>query len=313
MSRFRILSLDGGGIRGLFTAALLQQLDRLVPGWRLSADLIAGTSTGGIIALGLAKGLPPQRLRALYYERGERIFRDSVMDDLRDLGRIIGAEYDNRVLRSELAEVFGRTRLQDLRHRVLITSFDLDNEASDPMKRRWKPKFFHNFPGQDSDGSRSVLDVALYTSAAPTYFPSVDGYVDGGVVANNPCMAALAQSQDRRALADPPDLGDIVLLSLGTGSNLSRIPGGRHDWGYGQWAKPLIQLMLDGLVGVADYQCRQMLGERYLRLNYTFPPGHEVATDGYAHRDYLIEIAEERMGAQLAEAASWLRTHWLDS
>ena len=312
MAPYRILSLDGGGIRGLLTAVLLEQLDRRVPGWRDSVDLIAGTSTGGIIALGLAKGLSPTDLRRLYYERGPNIFKDSFFDDLRDLGRIVGAEYGNKNLRGELEATLGRTRLQDLRHRVLISTFDLDSEAPDRMERRWKPKFFHNFPGDDSDGRDTAVNVAMYTSAAPTYFPSVDGYIDGGVVANNPAMAAVAQTQDARAdIPNRPSLDDLVLLSIGTGQNLTRIPGRRHDWGYGQWAKPLIQLMLDGLVGVADYQCKQMLGARYRRLNFTFPPGREVATDGHEKRDYLVEIGERRMTRQLDLAAAWLEEKWI--
>ena len=252
MAKFRILSIDGGGVRGLLVAVLLQQLDERAPGWRDRADLLAGTSTGGIIALALAKGLTPTDLRILYYEKSPRIFGDSFLDDIRDLGRVVGAEFSNRDLRQEVEAVFGATRLQDLGKRVLISAFDLDNEDPDPNKRSWKPKFFHNFPGSDTDGPLRAADVALYTSAAPTYFPSVDGFVDGGVAANNPSMAALAQSQDERArIPQRPSLADISLLSIGTGRSLSRITGKRHDWGYAQWAKPLLRLMFDAVSGIA--------------------------------------------------------------
>lgn len=312
MARFRILSLDGGGIRGLLSAVILQQLDLRVPGWRDEVGLIAGTSTGGIIALGLAKGMDPGELRDLYYHRGAFIFKDSFFDDLRDLGRIAGAEYGIGNLRKEVEKAFGKTRLQDLHHRVLITSFDLDNEHEDKNQRRWKPKFFHNFPGEDSDGSERAADVALYTSAAPTYFPSVDGYIDGGVVTNNPSMAALAQTQDDRLEGfDRPDLDDVVLLSVGTGQNLSRIAKKRVDWGYAQWAKPLVRLMLDGLVGVADFQCSQLLGGRYRRVNYTFPAGEEVGTDEHQRRDDLVRIGEITLSEELDRVADWLQTRWI--
>lgn len=312
MAAYRILSFDGGGVRGLLTAVMLEQLDARVPGWRARTDLYAGTSTGGIIALGLAKGLTPTRLRTLYYDKSPQIFGDSFLDDLRDLGRVVGAEYSGKALRVELEAAFGATRLQDLGARVLISAFDLDNEDPDPRRRSWKPKFFHNFPGTDSDGPRRAADVAMFTSAAPTYFPSVDGFVDGGVAANNPSMAAIAQTQDERArIAPRPRMQDLRLLSLGTGRVLSRISGKRHDWGYAQWAKPLLRLMFDALDGVPDYQCTQILGSRYHRLNYVFPPGREVDIDEHQARDRLVKIGEELMGRELEAAAAWLRSNWM--
>lgn len=311
MAKYRIVSFDGGGIRGLLTAVLLERLDERVKGWRKKADLIAGTSTGGIIALGLAKGLNPTDLRSLYYDKSPKIFKDSFLDDIRDLGNAIGAEYANKNLKKELKRVFGTTLLKNLKKRVLIPTFDLDNEHTNTKRRSWKPKFFHNFSGSDTDGNERVVDVALYTSAAPTFFPSVDGYIDGGVIANNPSMAALAQTQDKRANKKPPSVSEIVLLSIGTGSVLSRIKGKKHDWGFGQWAKPIIKLMLDGVIGVPDYQCKQILGERYHRLNYTFLPGQEIDMDEYKKRDKLVEIAEKKMNTQLNNAVDWLKENWM--
>ena len=312
MGRFHILSFDGGGVRGLLSTVLLEQLDARVPGWRTKVDLLAGTSTGGIIALGLAKGLTPTELRNFYYYKSPEIFGDSLWDDLRDLGGITGAEYGIRNLKKNVEAVFGRTRLQDLGKRVLISSFDLDNESKDPMKRRWKPKFFHNYAGPDSDGSQRASDVALFTSAAPTFFPSVSGYIDGGVVANNPSMAAVAQTQDKRArMRSRPSIDEIVLLSVGTGEVLSFEPGARHDWGFAQWVQPLVKLMLDGTLGVPDYQCQQILGKRYQRLNYTFPPGREIELDEYEKRDRLVDIGENHMGPELSRTARWLKREWM--
>ena len=312
MATYRILSMDGGGVRGLLVTILLQQLDASVPGWRDKIDLLAGTSSGGIIALGLAKGLTPTDLRVLYYDKSPRIFGDSLLDDVRDLGRVVGAEFSNRYLRQEVEAVFGASRLQDLGKRVLIPAFDLDNEHPDPGQRAWKPKFFHNFPGTDSDGARRVSDVALYTSAAPTYFPSVDGFIDGGVAANNPSMAALAQTRDRRAgIPQRPSLDEVVLLSIGTGRSMSIIKGQRHDWGYAQWAKPLLRLMFDAVAGIPDFQCRQMLGDRYHRMDYTFRPGQEVDLDEHTARDRLVQIGEQEMGIEIGRAADWLRNHWM--
>jgi patatin-like phospholipase/acyl hydrolase len=189
---------------------------------------------------------------------------------------------------------------------VLITAFDLDNESPKAEERTWKPKLFHNFPGPSSDRGALAADVGLYTSAAPTYFPSVDGYIDGGVYASNPAMCALAQTQDAR-YRPTPSLNEVFLLSLGTGTSLQYIKGNYHDWGYAQWVKPLINLMLDGTAGIADYQCSQILGDRYHRLAPVFPAGTTVPMDDIDKIPYLIEFAE---ALPINETVEWLRQVW---
>ena len=304
MAAYRILSLDGGGIRGLYTAVLLQRLARQHRPLLDSVDLIAGTSTGGIIALGLAARLTPGRLVRLYRTKARDIFDDSWLDNLIDLGRLRGAEYDNDNLKKVLQELFGsRKRLKGLKKKVVIPSFDLDNEGQDAQVRVWKPKFFHNFSGSDSDGEELVVDVALRTSAAPTYFPTYQGYVDGGVVANNPSMAALAQALDGDT--GKQELSDIRLLSLGTGLNPTYIRGSSLDWGFAQWAKPLIQLMIDGTMGVADYQCAKLLVKKYHRLAPVLP--RPIALDDWHRVDDIIRYAN-RVG--ISRTVRWLRSNW---
>jgi patatin-like phospholipase/acyl hydrolase len=306
MIKYRILSFDGGGIRGLLTAVLLERLTQAVPALITKADLLAGTSTGGIIALGLAFGKSPTDLRQLYYQNGEAIFDDSFLRDIRDLGGLAGAKYDNDNLKRILVNVFGTGELRDLAKKVLIPSFDLDNQDRDDRRRMWAPKFFHNFEGEDSDGQLGVVDVALYTSAAPTYFPSYGGYIDGGVVTNNPSMAALAQTQDPRAIiADRPELSEIALLSVGTGTSLYYIKGQRLDWGELEWAKPIVTLMLEANMGVADYQCRQVIGDHYQRLAPIFDPGTTIELDDWRRRDELIAFAEQ---VDIAPTVHWLTT-----
>jgi patatin-like phospholipase/acyl hydrolase len=291
---YRILSFDGGGIRGLLTLAMLKKIQNTVPRLISQADLVAGTSTGGIIALGLAAGKTVDELISLYLDNGEDIFDDSWLDNIVDLGGISGADYDQVNLKQILQKIFGPIKLEGLAKKVLIPSFDLDNEHEDPNKRTWKPIFFHNFPGDDSDGDETLVDVALCTSAAPTYFPSHNGYVDGGVVANNPSMAALTQTQDPRAELNPrPTLGDIRLLSLGTGTILSYVKGKSQDWGFAQWAKPLISLLLDASMGIADYQCRQILREGYHRLAPVFPPNVNIKLDEWKRSQELIDFGTD--------------------
>lgn len=113
---------------------------------------------------------------------------------------------------------------------MLIASFRLDNQEADPSKRIWSPKLFHNFPGADSDGESLVVDVAMGTSAAPTYFPSYEGNIDGGVIANSPSLAAVAQAlDDRNQVAERAALDEIKLPSVG--ASLQYIDGQNLDWG----------------------------------------------------------------------------------
>lgn len=307
-SPYCVLTLDGGGIRGLVSTVLLGRLSAAqgLNGWLERTDLLAGTSTGGLIALGIAFGMTLDDIRNLLLRTGPRVFRDSWVDNVRDLGQWVGAQYSLRPLRRALHEIFGDARLGDLRRRVLIPAFDLDNEDPDPARRTWKPKFFHNQPGEGNDADVRIADVALYTCAAPTYFPSANGYIDGGVFANNPALCALAQTQDRRHPPNP-DLDNVVLFSVGTGLTLQFIRGRTHDWGYTQWARPLVHLMLDGAMGIADYQCRQLLRDRYHRLAPVFPPGRAIAMDEVRKIPQLLEFAES---VPVEATVSWLQGYW---
>lgn len=310
MPNFRILSFDGGGIRGVLSAVLINRLvanhptllqDR--PG---TITMFAGTSTGGIIALGLAAGLTPAQIRDLYVINGKSIFDSSWTRDVVELGGISGSKYDNVNLKHILQETFGAKQLKDLKPRVLIASFNLDNQAPDPSSRTWNPKFFHNFIGADSDGDSLVVDVAMSSSAAPTFFPSYGVFIDGGVIANNPSMAAIAQALDGRNQAgELATLGEIKLLSIGTGVSLQYIAGQDHDWGDAQWIKPILNVMMDGSVGVADFECRQLLGNRYCRIDPIFPAGQSFPLDDVSKIVDLMEIAR---AYDLNGALQWLQT-----
>ena len=305
MAKYRVLSIDGGGIRGLITTILLQRITA-TPGLENfldSVDLLAGTSTGGLLALAIAHQLNLAEIKDMYIVKGPKIFDDSWLDDLIDLGKLRGADYRITPLQQELKRQFGDTTLGQLHKRVLITSFDLDCEANE--QRNWKPKLFHNYTGPENDRDQLAYKVGLYTSAAPTFFPSVDGFIDGGVFANNPAMCALAQTQDSRYLDQALD--EVVLLSLGTGMSLQYIPGKTLDWGYAQWAKPLILLMFDGTAGIANYQCHQILGDRYHRLAPVFPMGTAIAMDDVDKISYMIEFAEKW---PIEGTVDWLRGKW---
>ena len=310
MSKYHILSLDGGGIRGIITAVLLDRLNTHpeTSDFLEGVDLIAGTSTGGIIALAIAKGASPAELVELYKNLGPSVFTDSLWDNIKDLGSVLGAQYDTEPLERELKAFLGETTtLGQLTKSVLVTTFDLDNLRPEPTRRTWKPKLFHNI-GQDNDGEALAYKVGLYTSAAPTYFPTVDGFIDGGVYANNPSMCALAQSQDERVYKNCPNLTDVVMLSLGTGTSLTYREGMNLDWGMGQWVRPLISILMDGVSGIADYQCKKLLQENYHRLAPVFPPGVKIEMDSVEHIALMIDFASH---VDISEPVKWLKQTWL--
>lgn len=300
--KFRILSLDGGGIRGVMTCTVLERLEQANPGFLASIDLFAGTSTGGIIALGLAAGNTPAELRDLYEKNGDKIFANDLLEKLLHIpvDQVIEANYSNHALKQALVDTFHNLILKDLKKKVLVASFDLDNYPTGPGQiRSWKPKFFHNFPGADSDEQETVVDVGLRTSAAPTYFPIYQGYIDGGVVANNPSMCALSQAIHEQSKGT--QLYDNYLLSLGTGSSLDFLTEMDSSWGLFQWAPHLVSIMLGGSEGVADYQCTQALGKAYFRLD----PLMEVSVgmDSYQQIPYLKQV-----GGQIAlnDVNAWI-------
>jgi uncharacterized protein len=308
MPSFRILSCDGGGIRGVLTAVLLNRLQGRYPALLQdkpdTLTMFAGTSTGGILSLGLAAGMSPAQIRDLYVVNGKLIFDASWLHNVVELGGLSGAKYDNVNLKQILQETFGALKLKDLKRRVLIASFSLDNQDSDPSQRSWSPKFFHNFPGGDSDGESLVVDVAMSTSAAPTYFPSYGVFIDGGVIANNPSMAAVAQILDgRNQPAERASLDQIKLLSIGTGDSLQYVDGQDHDWGDAQWIKPILNVMMDGSVGVADFQCRQLLGSRYCRLEPEFPAGQSFPMDDVSK---IVDLMAFAQSYDLTDTIGWL-------
>jgi patatin-like phospholipase/acyl hydrolase len=306
---YRILAIDGGGVRGAFAARLLERLDERAPGFAQTVDLLAGTSTGAIIALGLASGLRPSALRELYEKHAREVFAPDALRTLVSLGGLVHARHDRRHLQGLLTEVFGERRLGDLPKRVLIASVDLDSSTPPPRRPvegrpRWKAKFFHNYPGSDSDGEERIVDVALRSSAAPIFFSAYQGYVDGGLAANNPSMAAVAQA------IDPPTggqrLADLRLFSVSTGTSPQVISKNDIAWGVLQWGTDLIQLMIDGSMDVADFQCARLLGEdHYHRLDPDLP--EPVVIDDAKRVPDLLRWAGE---ADLTAAEHWIRRHF---
>lgn len=274
---YGILSLDGGGLRGVISLAIIERLDAAVPEWRNKINMYAGTSTGGLIALGLAKKMTPSQIMDVYMNDGPKIFNRSLWHEISNLGDVTGPKYDSTNRMETVQRMLGNDRLsnymssnKDSGH-VVITAFDLINaHATDAANRVWKPKIFHNVPTKSAkysnDGSEYAWKVAMYTSAAPTYFASYEGFVDGGVFANNPAMCALAQTQDDRNDIKH-QMDEIYMLSIGAGARPFHLVGD-ESWGLAQWAPKLVDLLMDGVNEVADFQAKQLLpDDHYGRIN----------------------------------------------
>jgi patatin-like phospholipase/acyl hydrolase len=290
---FRILAIDGGGIRGLIPARILTVLETKLqaaasdPTLRIGDcfDLIAGTSTGGILT---CTYLVPQRENParprfsapdavdLYLENAARIFDLSFWQRAKSADGLLDELYPAAGLEATLHQYMGDLMLSDLVKPCLITAYDVTNRAA---------LFFTQHDARTDPGSNFKLtDVARATSAAPTYFAAAQvvsasqviyTLVDGGVFANNPALCAYAEA---RKLGSKPNASDMLILSLGTGDVKTQYSYQQvKNWGSLEWVKPVIDILMSGTVEVADYQLRKMFEaagapEQYLRLQSPLAP-----------------------------------------
>jgi len=324
---FRILSIDGGGIRGLIPALVLAELEKQA-GRPIAElfDLIVGTSTGGIIALGLAMPGPDGRprnsaqdLAELYLQQRTRIFHRNLWDEIRNPGGLLDERYASAGIEEVLKEHFLETGLRDAVTEVMVTAYDL--EKRDPFffrSRRAKLDPRYDYP---------MWLAGRATSAAPTYFEPVlvhwpgmdrDVLVDGGVFANNPAMCAYAEAQAAMREGRLP-AAEILLVSLGTGHFARPIDfEDAKDWGLAGWARPILDVMFDGVADTVDYQLRQILPTdpggkpRYYRFQVALDQDlDDMDNITPANMEGLQRMARRLLavqGAELSGLASRLRT-----
>jgi len=268
---FRILAIDGGGIRGIFPAAVLAGLEERYLGGRSIGgyfDLFAGTSTGGIIALGFGAGLTSWVLRRLYIERGNDIFPPHGAGFIGRVGRRLSAwrrflrySYDQEALARVLREQLGDGTFGSARTRLCIPSFEGVYGEVYIFKTPHHPDFH-------KDLHEPMVKVALATSAAPTYYrPLRDGgytFVDGGVWANNPVMIALTEAVTSYNVAR----SQLRILSIGCGENAYSVVDGKIARG-GIWH------WRDIINGAMRLQSQNALGQAGLLIG----PEHLVRID----------------------------------
>ena len=303
----KVLAIDGGGIRGLIPAVVLAEIERR-SGRRIAEafDLIAGTSTGGILACGLARrgagggpAFTAADLAGLYESEGPEIFHRSLLKRITSGEGYLEERYDDSGLNAALRRYFDGTHLSQALTDVFVTAYEIE---------RRQAFFFRSWRARTDDAyDFTLVDVARATSAAPTYFEPARvqdagakasyALIDGGVFALNPAMVAYAEvvALDRRDELD-------LVVSLGTGAHTRRIPYERaRGWGQVGWARPLVDVVFDGLAQTVDFELGRLLAEgRYVRLQTDL---REASDDLDDASDRNLE-ALRREGARLVKERS---------
>ena len=298
----KILTFDGGGLRSIFSARIVQRIIKNSSDFLTKADLIAGTSGGSIVGCALASGIAPGDVVSLFAERGDEIFTpSSLADDIEDLWDLTGAKYTNKGLKRVLSDVFKQQTLGSLEKKILVTAFDLRHPTG-----RWQPAVFQNIGGPTATPELSVLDAIMRSTAAPTYFPVYQKFADGGVWGNHPGMAALAAALN-------PYVGNarfdkVSVLSIGTGRNPMQLRTAKNDLGSVDWLKNgIVDLLLDGSMEAIDYYLKSILGPRYFRVQFDIPLV-EVKLDDLDQVQTMIGFADGYDGRDLR---AWMEGFWV--
>ena len=269
ISSFKALSIDGGGIKGLYSALLLAHLEEEY-GCHIADrfDLLSGTSTGGLIALALSLKVPAREVANFYIEKKDLIFPQQ--GGFRGAWRqIVGpGKYEQNGLRRALLDVFGSRKLKDSQTLLCIPTFDLTGD------RPWIFKYDHDgLTGRDNE--TAYVDVALATSAAPTYFPVVeianhDGhrFIDGGVYANNPSVIALTEAFTYFVGPDRP-YGHLDLLSVPSVEQYhGQRPNRKNALSAVDWGAALLRPFMTGQAHITNYSLEQFSKHELLPVTY---------------------------------------------
>jgi uncharacterized protein len=278
----KVLTIDGGGIRGLIAALVLAEIERRCdrPTGQL-VDLIAGTSTGAIIACALTRPEPlaAERIARIYVEEGPDIFHRSLRKRITSAEGYLDERYESKGLLTSLRTHLGDTRMAEARPAILLTAYDLELRNAELL---------------DRSDDMSMVEAAHASSAAPSYFEPVrigaKTLVDGGVFATNPAMCAYAQVE-----------GELELLvSLGCGEHTRRLTYDKvRDWGRLEWLRPVLDVVFDGTADAVDLQLRALIGDRYVRLQ---TPLDEASDD-------LDDVSPENLAKLRREAERLIAAH----
>ncbi len=276
--RYRVLALDGGGVKGAYTASVLYTLEKLI-GKTVGQhfDLITGTSTGGIIAIAIGLGIPLQDVVDLYVKKGSVIFPEPPSGKWNCLKRkwnnLWKPKHSQQVLLEEVSSVFGDRAFGASLNRLVIPAFNAQTGDIQLFKTAHHPDY-------RMDCELPATTVAMATSAAPTYLsaykdPAGRVFIDGGVWANCPVVVGLVEAIAR--LGWPREQIDV--LSIGTTSEPFHVGEEKHNGGLVQWGKGIIDIFQEaqgrGMLGMA----KALTGGRMTRIDIVSRPGR-FALDG---------------------------------
>jgi patatin-like phospholipase/acyl hydrolase len=284
--KFQILSFDGGGIKGILSIAFLSMLQKELNIDNITKhfDLIAGTSTGGIIALALGAGLKVDEILEFYIKDGRDIFKPSLFKDIK---RIFWApKYSNGILENKLKNIFKQKKIIDSKKRLIIPYYNVNENKPSVFKTPHAEGIF-------KDKNIYMYQVALGTSSAPTYFPlySFDNkmFIDGGIVANNPTMIAIIEAKTKLGY----NIEDICVLSIGTTVEKKTYDCLNKSSAI-KWILngDITDLFIEAQGKTIDEQCDLLLNKnRYLRINVEVPRNF-AGIDKYKSKDKLVARAD---------------------
>ncbi|MCK8137620.1 CBASS cGAMP-activated phospholipase [Pseudoalteromonas sp. 2CM28B] len=291
---FKILSIDGGGIRGVYPAHILKCFEEKL-GINLleSFDMIAGTSTGSIIAAGVACNIRPAEMVNMYKEYGVDIFKKKKsripFKKLKNVAQpLLESVYDSGSLSNVLNGVFNDITLGQVAKPLILPATDVGNGGVHVFKSPYHPDFIR-------DKSVKVKDAVLASCSAPTFFDphKVDEYLlsDGGLWANNPALVAVIDAQKRLGI----NYDDIQVVSIGTGH--SKVAYGlKHKGGWGLatgWRhKEFINFMLSlQSQSALNYLKLHLKPEQILRID--FESDTDLPLDEVSEIDNLISLADK--------------------
>jgi patatin-like phospholipase/acyl hydrolase len=295
----RVLSIDGGGIRGIIPALVLAELERRAGRRTFELfDLIAGTSTGGILACALCApdALPAEQLVALYEDEGPKIFDRTLWQRVRSADGLLDEKYDSQPLDRALRRFLADKRLGEARPDLIVPAYDMSEPG---------PYFFKSRKAREDPANEDfpLAVVARATASAPTYFEPLEvggrALVDGGVFAVNPAMSAFAEVLRFQPAAE------VLLVSLGTGQRTRRRGFEEiRNWGLVEWARPILDVVFDGVSDAVDYQLRHALEDgRYWRLQVELELASDDLDDAAEgnlellrrHAEDLIDAGSDRL------------------
>ncbi|MDS0524406.1 patatin-like phospholipase family protein [Clostridium sp. SHJSY1] len=286
MSTFRIISFDGGGVKGALSAGILKRLCDNNKALLDKTDLFAGTSSGGLISLGLAAGINGDEADNFFsFENVKEVFSHRRFN-------LFHPRYKNENLKKLVSSISkNKTTIGDLDKYIFIPAFSLSGITSN----HWQGVFFNNISHKYYN-SEKILDVALATSAAPTYFPSHNNFIDGGILTNSPAIAAVITVMHK---FPEYDINDFKVLSIGTGSVPKAISDNTKNWGVIDWTfrpfssvkLPLVSVLLNDTAPLENLYCKTLLHDNYFRINPKLPI--DIELDDYKKVTILKNIAQK--------------------